>query len=914
METKDDEVDEPRSRTGSVGGSSERSTPPNKRKGKLFGNLFKPWKWKKKKTSEKFQETSEALERRISVRKPRQELIDKGLLKEVPENEGDQPRAPHLRNGRLRADSDSRVGPIWLPQGEDRRTRIPSDADRREGAGRRGSSLEEVKEARERGEERDRKSAREDTEDRENREERDRDRERDREKERERDREKERERDREKEREKERERATERERERDREREKERDREREREKEKDRARERDLEKERERDREKERERERDREKERERVRDREKERDRERDRDREREVRDRERGKDRERDNREGRDGEKERDRERDRERDSREVRERERDPERDREWRDRDREREVRDRERGRDREKDKREERDREKENREDRDREQERNRERESREGRERERERDGEREREKDRERESREGKDRREGVQSQAPAELDRKPGHGWRPLSEMDLRQKTVLEEAWRTRPLSEIEQRSTLPRCFPSDEARTRSGSTGCRLPPRSQNPPDPRRGRAPSPNCPPPAPDTAGLPPRASQAKQPPVPPPKPTNRFSSPALLAELSQAAPVKRSPPMPPKRTTPVTKRNSQDGPVAVPTADPPSPTTQPRGAPIPLHLLIQRALANPGRNPPASDRSKRAHSLLFDVPQTYLTTPGERASLPVTVERIRLQEDDDFDMEEELRTRRAAARRDLEARSRLGLAGDVRVSYIPSAPSPSISEEDEEEGASDSDADGPVLYRDDNGGEEEEDEDVPPVRGLASKVQRKDTLALRLGGRSSGSEETREAREAREEQEEREQEETSWQSREQWESVRSQIGTALTRRLSQRPTVVELEQRNILQPKNEADRRAERSEIKRRLTRKLSQRPTVAELQARKILRFHEYVECTDAQDYDRRGEKPWTKLTPADKAAIRKELNDFKSTEMEVHEQSRIYTRFHRP
>lgn len=124
----------------------------------------------------------------------------------------------------------------------------------------------------------------------------------------------------------------------------------------------------------------------------------------------------------------------------------------------------------------------------------------------------------------------------------------------------------------------------------------------------------------------------------------------------------------------------------------------------------------------------------------------------------------------------------------------------------------------------------------------------------------------------------------------------------------------------------------------------------------------LSQRPTVAELQARKILRFHEYVEVTDAQDYDRRADKPWTKLTPADKvltkfvitgkqliklkhptvlfvvncvsytpylhqahffassclteicfmqAAIRKELNDYKSTEMEVHEESRIYTRY---
>uniref|UniRef100_A0A3P9H8M1 Phosphatase and actin regulator 4 n=1 Tax=Oryzias latipes TaxID=8090 RepID=A0A3P9H8M1_ORYLA len=105
----------------------------------------------------------------------------------------------------------------------------------------------------------------------------------------------------------------------------------------------------------------------------------------------------------------------------------------------------------------------------------------------------------------------------------------------------------------------------------------------------------------------------------------------------------------------------------------------------------------------------------------------------------------------------------------------------------------------------------------------------------------------------------------------------------------------------LLKRLSQRPSAEELEQRNILQAKNEADRRRERSEIKRRLTRKLSQRPTVAELQARKILRFHEYVECTQAEDYDRRADKPWTKLTPADKFRMTSDLFCFPP-------------RFHRP
>uniref|UniRef100_A0A8C9ACW4 Uncharacterized protein n=1 Tax=Prolemur simus TaxID=1328070 RepID=A0A8C9ACW4_PROSS len=75
------------------------------------------------------------------------------------------------------------------------------------------------------------------------------------------------------------------------------------------------------------------------------------------------------------------------------------------------------------------------------------------------------------------------------------------------------------------------------------------------------------------------------------------------------------------------------------------------------------------------------------------------------------------------------------------------------------------------------------------------------------------------------------------------------------------------------------------------------------------------QRPTVEELRERKILiRFSDYVEVADAQDYDRRADKPWTRLTAADKAAIRKELSEFKSTEMEVHELSRHLTSFFFP
>uniref|UniRef100_A0A8C7I3B4 Phosphatase and actin regulator n=1 Tax=Oncorhynchus kisutch TaxID=8019 RepID=A0A8C7I3B4_ONCKI len=117
------------------------------------------------------------------------------------------------------------------------------------------------------------------------------------------------------------------------------------------------------------------------------------------------------------------------------------------------------------------------------------------------------------------------------------------------------------------------------------------------------------------------------------------------------------------------------------------------------------------------------------------------------------------------------------------------------------------------------------------------------------------------------------------------------------------------------RRLSQRPTTEELEQRNILKRHNELEEQEEMRELKKRLSRKLSQRPTVEELREAKILtRFSDYVEVADAQDYDRRADKPWTRLTAADKAAIRKELNEFKNTEMEVHEGSRHLTRFHRP
>ncbi|XP_037532973.1 phosphatase and actin regulator 4B [Nematolebias whitei] len=344
--------------------------------------------------------------------------------------------------------------------------------------------------------------------------------------------------------------------------------------------------------------------------------------------------------------------------------------------------------------------------------------------------------------------------------------------------------------------------------------------------------------------------------------------------------------------------------------------------DPPSPTVESprRPAPVPLHIMIQRALSSPGPAQPHPDGSQRAHALLFETPPEY---QGDRGRpLPVSIQPLKLSEDDyseeeEEDDEEEDEYDGEIPQPELEPRSRRCLVGDAGICIIPGGDDSEEEEEEDDTGgghamhAEDSDSDGPVLHKD----EDSDEEDEPPLSALASRVKRKDTLALKLGGRPCAPDRDRftQERSSREDQPPG-QTGLTWQSREQWEAIRTQIGTALTRRLSQRPTAEELEQRNILQPKNQADRQAEVREIKRRLTRKLSQRPTVAELQARKILRFHEYVEVTEAQDYDRRADKPWTKLTPADKAAIRKELNDYKSTEMEVHEESRIYTRFHRP
>ncbi|XP_009969912.3 phosphatase and actin regulator 4 isoform X1 [Tyto alba] len=453
---------------------------------------------------------------------------------------------------------------------------------------------------------------------------------------------------------------------------------------------------------------------------------------------------------------------------------------------------------------------------------------------------------------------------------------------------------------------------------------------------------------------------------------AKQPPIPPPKPVNRNSN-SVIAELSQAMNSgtglsKPSPPLPPKRgllpnntseaaiaSKPPNDRTVAANrpalipmhitsaypppspspplpthippepprmplPASTPALDPPRSLDPPKETPpvpedfrslevakrtaeqgfgephalprlpqIPLHIRIQQALASPLPVTPPAEGSHRAHSLLFenDGFGEDSGTLGRTRSLPVTIEMLKVPDDEEEEDDQE---------EEQNSGPRVYIGDVPSVTVIPKLVPHVLPEEQEgDEGMSDSDSEGPILYKDD----EDEEEDESHNSTLANKVKRKDTLAIKLGNTTTPQEEKIVF---------------PRKSKEEWNEIRHQIGTTLIRRLSQRPTAEELEQRNILQPKNEADRQAEKREIKRRLTRKLSQRPTVAELQARKILRFNEYVEVTDAQDYDRRADKPWTKLTPADKAAIRKELNEFKSCEMEVHEDSKQFTRYHRP
>ncbi|BHF81816.1 negative regulation of integrin-mediated signaling pathway [Sparganum proliferum] len=71
--------------------------------------------------------------------------------------------------------------------------------------------------------------------------------------------------------------------------------------------------------------------------------------------------------------------------------------------------------------------------------------------------------------------------------------------------------------------------------------------------------------------------------------------------------------------------------------------------------------------------------------------------------------------------------------------------------------------------------------------------------------------------------------------------------------------------------------------------------------------------PDYVHTRAGSRIRFSTSLEVLDADEYDRRCDKSWARLTAQDKAMIKEELNKYKAHEMVVHSESRQYTRFHK-
>ncbi|XP_019117781.1 phosphatase and actin regulator 1 isoform X7 [Larimichthys crocea] len=369
----------------------------------------------------------------------------------------------------------------------------------------------------------------------------------------------------------------------------------------------------------------------------------------------------------------------------------------------------------------------------------------------------------------------------------------------------------------------------------------------------------------------------------------KQPPALPPKPFSRIPNHSTDSCQPMKLPCmpggKHSPPLPPKKVMICVPPGGLD-------------STSPSPSPNPLSVLSQKCAPSQGMS--------LHHGTLLPSQLAGLSSLHQSHGHPLQLQYGSLHTPSRII--EELNKTLALSMQRFESSALHGVGQCVPLDRRE-VPSVIIDYEDDKENMpNESDyEDLPSMYKDedddvDDDEDDEEDDDSIFTSTLAQKVLRKDSLAIKLSNRPS----------------KRELEEKNilpMQTDEERLESRQQIGTKLTRRLSQRPTAEELEQRNILKPRNEQEEMEEKREIKRRLTRKLSQRPTVEELRQAKILiRFSDYVEVSDAQDYDRRADKPWTRLTAADKAAIRKELNDFKSNEMEVHESSRHLTRFHRP
>lgn len=61
-----------------------------------------------------------------------------------------------------------------------------------------------------------------------------------------------------------------------------------------------------------------------------------------------------------------------------------------------------------------------------------------------------------------------------------------------------------------------------------------------------------------------------------------------------------------------------------------------------------------------------------------------------------------------------------------------------------------------------------------------------------------------------------------------------------------------------------------------------------------RLCLQLARRPTIKELEGRNILQFIDLVEVLDVEQCDRQADKPWTRLTAEDKTRIRQVCDQY--------------------
>uniref|UniRef100_A0A8C8RTZ4 Phosphatase and actin regulator n=1 Tax=Pelusios castaneus TaxID=367368 RepID=A0A8C8RTZ4_9SAUR len=357
-------------------------------------------------------------------------------------------------------------------------------------------------------------------------------------------------------------------------------------------------------------------------------------------------------------------------------------------------------------------------------------------------------------------------------------------------------------------------------------------------------------------------------------SLLKQPPALPPKPiariANHLTDPGAPMKLP-CMPIKLSPPLPPKKVM-----------ICMPLGGPDLSL-----ASYSMQKSSQQPLAPHHHSVLPSQLAAHQHQLPYGSHSQHL--PSGSSSLPIHPPGCRMIDELNKTLAMTMQRLESSGLHPGDSVTKTGPGGLPDMRQVPTVVIE--CDDDKENVPHESDyEDSSCLYsREDEEEEEDEDDDSSLfTSSLAMKICRKDSLAIKLSNRPS----------------KRELEEKNIlprQTDEERLELRQQIGTKLT----------SLEPCKYFLARNEQEEQEEKREIKRRLTRKLSQRPTVEELREKKILiRFSDYVEVADAQDYDRRADKPWTRLSAADKAAIRKELNEFKSTEMEVHELSRHLTR----